>query len=74
MILTPTPKKVIQKRFNGRDYTRGSFEEGKSIDFREVRTNLRRIKRPPKERKRLFQPVSLILMRDRTDSQNNKRF
>jgi hypothetical protein len=51
MILIPLPLIFyIKNRFNGRNYTGWSFEEGKSTTGREVMTNLRRIKWPPNDK------------------------
>jgi len=66
MVLTPPPqkkKKLFNKDSMEEIIPDGALKKESAYTGREVITDLRRIKRPPNERNRLFQPDNLDLIR-----------
>jgi len=73
MILTPTPQKKLIKIDSREDIIpEGALKKERALTGREDMTDLRRIKRPPKDKFLLFHSDSLAFMRTRNGSQKTK--
>lgn len=59
----PLQKKLFKRDSTEEVIPEGALKKERAWPGNEVNTNLRRIKQPPKERKQLFQPDNLDLMR-----------
>ncbi|KAK2358897.1 hypothetical protein QL285_096039 [Trifolium repens] len=69
----PPQKKLFKRELMEEIILAGALKKERAYTGRDVKTDLRRTSRPPKEKKRFPHPDSLLLMRANTGSQKPRR-